>query len=278
MTITDKKLVARFFFRNCSVSIHLPGEIKISRSIMPGKEDVILPRDFHPAGETSEFLGMQSDFYKFLAGTSPSTAEFIKKIAAIGYMLCNKLPRGGRRCRAFCCINAEERACANGKSLFAQAVAQMCNATLIDGHYMNHIFWLNCVSSATNLLVIDDVSRDTNLQRLFGNILNFSTDNFGFVVDDCAVDPDTIGQFSELFDRTGKNIFEGDILQCSSVPNILLEVRYNTLQGAFCLVEHTHTEGALLGTCPLGEMLRHYPDMSIIGNRFDNPSLISDKQ
>lgn len=114
MTTTDKKLAARFFFRNCSVSIHLPGEIKISRSIMPSKEDVIIPRDFHPAGETSEFLGMQSDFYKFLDGTSPSTAEFIKKLAAIGYMLCNKLPRGGRRCRAFCCINAEEGACANG--------------------------------------------------------------------------------------------------------------------------------------------------------------------
>lgn len=97
--------------------------------------------------------------------------------------------------------------------------------------------------------------------------------------DECAVVvPGTIGQFTELFDRTGKNIFEGDILQCPSVPNIPLEVRYNTLQGAFCLVEHTHTEGALLGTCPLGEMLRHYPDMSVIGNVFDNPSLISDKQ
>lgn len=134
---------------------------------MPGKEDVILPRDFHPAGETSEFLGMQSDFYKFLDGTSPSTAAFIKKLAAIGYLLCNKLPRGGRRCRAFCCINAEDGACCNGKSLFAQAVAQMCNATLIAGHNMNRFFWLDCVSSATNLLVLDDVSRDTNLKRLF---------------------------------------------------------------------------------------------------------------
>lgn len=64
----------------------------------------------------------------------------------------------------------------------------------------------------------------------------------------------------------------------ASSPNIPLKVRYNTMQGAFCLVEHTHTEGALLGTCPLGEMLRHYPDMRIIGNRFDNPSLISNKQ
>ena len=95
----------------------------------------------------------------------------------------------------------------------------------------------------------------------------------GFIVDE-----KTVGQFTELFDSIGKNIYEGDILQCPSVPNIPLEVRYNTMQGAFCLVEHTFTEGALLGTCPLGEMLRHYPDMSVIGNVFDNPSLISDKQ
>lgn len=105
-----------------------------------------------------------------------------------------------------------------------------------------------------------------------------SYNNDGNYIGQNIVDPSTVGQFTELFDKTGKNIFEGDILQCPSVPNIPLEVRYNTMQGAFCLVEHTHTEGALLGTCPLGEMLRHYPDMSIIGNRFDNPELISDKQ
>lgn len=92
------------------------------------------------------------------------------------------------------------------------------------------------------------------------------------------VEEETIGQLTGVNDKDRIMIFEGDILQCPSVPNIPLEVRYNTLQGAFCLVEHTHTEGALLGTCPLGKMLRHYPDMRIIGNRFDNPELISDKQ
>lgn len=92
------------------------------------------------------------------------------------------------------------------------------------------------------------------------------------------VDGNTVGQFTCVCDKKLKEIYEGDILQCPAVPNIPLEVRYSTLQGAFCLVEHTHTEGVLLGTCPFGEMLRHYPDMCVIGNIHDNPSLISDKQ
>lgn len=91
------------------------------------------------------------------------------------------------------------------------------------------------------------------------------------------VHPNSVCQFTGIVDKDNEQIYEGDILQCLSVPNIPLEVRYNTMQGAFCLVEHTHTEGALLGTCPLGEMLRHYPDMSVIGNRFDNPDLLNGK-
>lgn len=111
---------------------------------------------------------------------------------------------------------------------------------------------------------------------LYGNLSQYRDGSFG--IDGVPVESDTVGQFTGLLDRNGKEIYEGDILQCPSVPNIPLEVRYNTLQGAFCLVEHTHTEGALLGTCPLGEMLRHYPAMTVIGNIHDNPSLISDNQ
>lgn len=192
---------------------------------MPGKQDVILPRDFHPAGETSEFLGMQSDFYKFLDGTSPSTAEFIKKLAAIGYMLCNKLPRGGRRCRAFCCINAEERACANGKSLFAQAVAQMCNATLIDGHYMNHIFWLNCVSSATNLLVIDDVSRDTTLQRLF----NLCTSDWR--IDRCCLEPICIPIETAPYVLLATNMHPGELRRDGSFRRRFVLLAFDSFYG-----------------------------------------------
>lgn len=58
----DKTLAARFFFRNCAVSLHLPGEMRVSRTLTPGPEDVILYREFSPADFPSEFLGPQSDF------------------------------------------------------------------------------------------------------------------------------------------------------------------------------------------------------------------------
>lgn len=89
------------------------------------------------------------------------------------------------------------------------------------------------------------------------------------------VAPATVGQFTGLTDRDGKEIYAGDILIEPSVATIPLEVKYNEMQGAFCLIEHTHTEGALLGTCPLGDMLRHYPFMKVVGNIYDNPEILT---
>lgn len=151
----DKTLAARFFFRNCAVSLHLPGEMRISRTLTPGPEDVVLDRDFTPAGTPSEYIGSQSDFYRFLDATSSTNASIIKKLTAIGYMLCNKLPRGGRRCRAFICVNEEKGACANGKTLFARAIAQFCKASFATEYNARSPFWLNVVDENTNLLVLD---------------------------------------------------------------------------------------------------------------------------
>lgn len=130
MKAEDPTLAARFFFNNCAVSLHLPGELKISRTLKPEPGDVVLDRDFIPAGWPSEFIGAQSDFYKFLDVTSLSNASLLKKLTAIGYMLCNKLPRGGRRHRAFLCVNEDTGAYANGKTLFAKSIAQLCNPVL----------------------------------------------------------------------------------------------------------------------------------------------------
>ncbi len=163
----DKTLAARFFFRNCAVLLHLPGEMRVSRTLTPGPEDVILYREFSPADFPSEFLGPQSDFYRFLDITSTTNASLIKKLTAIGYILCNKLPRNGRRCRAFLCVNEQIGACANGKSLFAHALAQLCNTVIIPGHDCNSKFCLSSVTEKTNLVLVDDILPNRSVQRFF---------------------------------------------------------------------------------------------------------------
>lgn len=167
MNSEDPTLAARFFFRNCAVSLHLPGEMRISRTLIPGPNDVVLDREFTPAGSPSEFIGDQSDFYRFLDASSSTNGSLIKKLTAIGYMLCNKLPRGGRRCRAFICVNEDKGACCNGKSLFAIAVSKLCNEVFYSGRDIKGFWCLSQVNERTNLLHLDDFPAESNLSRLF---------------------------------------------------------------------------------------------------------------
>lgn len=167
MSTSDQTLAARFFFKNCAVSLHIPGEMRISRTLTPGPDDVVIYRDFIAAGSPTDFIGPKSDFYRFLDVTSTTNASFIKKLTAIGYMLCNKFPRNGRRCRAFLCVNEQSGSYANGKSLFAQSVAQLCNTVIIPGHDCNSKFCLSSVTEKTNLVLVDGILPNRSVQRFF---------------------------------------------------------------------------------------------------------------
>lgn len=99
---------------------------------------------------------------------------------------------------------------------------------------------------------------------IFSNIVSFATDNFGFVVDDCAVDPETLGQFTGLHDKNGNEIYEGDIVRYyDDIEDELVpaEVIYHADSCSFCAQPKCAD--------PVG-LLAHW-QYEVIGNRFDTP-------
>lgn len=114
---------------------------------------------------------------------------------------------------------------------------------------------------------------------IFSNIVSFATDNFGFVVDDCAVDSDTIDQFTGLLDRNSKEIYEGDIITVKGrYPRVVL---WDKMMWALMPTEYYHDEVFWVMNLqhPGVDWWEEFADeFEIIGNIHDNPSLISDKQ
>ena len=77
-------------------------------------------------------------------------------------------------------------------------------------------------------------------------------------------EPDTIGQFTSLYDKNGKEIYEGDILKAGDVG--LLEVRF--VRGVFAFL----WDGNLDDEFPTGSPTHEWAD--VIGNIHDNPKLL----
>lgn len=87
----------------------------------------------------------------------------------------------------------------------------------------------------------------------------------------CAVDPETIGQFTGLYDKNGKEIFEGDIILYGG--SIQHEVVFR--HGAFGYLIYGGEFISYAGNTnftfnPLNRSKKH----EVIGNIYDNPELL----
>ena len=104
----------------------------------------------------------------------------------------------------------------------------------------------------------------------YGDLVH-SADNkrFGILVndkysyDECEVVPDTVGQFTGLYDCNGKEIFEGDILDFNGLT---VEVRF--VRGVFAFLANGYLDDELYGDCRTDLFAK------VIGNVHDNPELL----
>ena len=90
--------------------------------------------------------------------------------------------------------------------------------------------------------------------------------------DECEVDPETVGQFTGLMDKNGKEIYEGDVIGCHN-PRIKHLIFYNEKQGRFMAALNGDIENDFVGVCGLDDS-RWTGSKKVIGNVYDNPELL----
>lgn len=85
------------------------------------------------------------------------------------------------------------------------------------------------------------------------------------VMDWVYVNPDTVGQFTGLYDKNKKEIYEGDILHVPGLGD-KIEVRY--VRGVFAFLWNGDLDDEATINAPTQEWVE------VIGNIHDNPKLI----
>ena len=89
--------------------------------------------------------------------------------------------------------------------------------------------------------------------------------------DECEVAPETIGQFSGLYDCNGNKIYEGDIVEWEK-DGLMYVVKY--WNGMFYASVKECNDG-IFGGFPLHALTKHDDrKCKIAGNIFDNPELL----
>ena len=86
------------------------------------------------------------------------------------------------------------------------------------------------------------------------------------------IDESSIGQFTGITDKNGKDIYEGDVIGCHN-PNIKHLIFYNEKQGRFMAALDGDIENDFVGVCGLDDS-RWIGSKKVIGNVYDNPELL----
>ena len=108
---------------------------------------------------------------------------------------------------------------------------------------------------------------DRGIAMILNEVID-ANDQYVTIGEWCSVDKDTVGQSTGLFDKNGKEIFEGDVI---SVIGELHTVFYDTEKGSFRLNPHDKRWNA-----DYISNYAHIDNFEIIGNIYETPKLVKE--
>lgn len=88
-----------------------------------------------------------------------------------------------------------------------------------------------------------------------------------------SIHPVTVGQFTGLRDKNGKEIYEGDIIESQGYSNARHYVKYIDDKAMFVAIIIS-PNSSLMDFCSISQSWIDKYDKKIIGNIFDNPELL----
>lgn len=108
---------------------------------------------------------------------------------------------------------------------------------------------------------------------IFDNIRCFNSDNISFIIDDLAVEENTISRFTGFNDKNNKEIWENDIVKAPELDPIFGAI----IKDSFCNAIIKFNDGSFVVSYNNGEKNIYLSDLydmiEVIGNKFDNSEI-----